>query len=133
MASQTQSQRMQDLDLDLEQVDLDLDLLEFLILQPEQNQDLGLLFKVCNMRPTNRETPGYRKYANQTPLHFNTNQLKNETSIGDMIQCQHCQAMKFRDESKDMCCSNGKLNPEPFPPLPQQLAVLFEGTTDQSV
>ena len=52
MASQTQSQRM--LDLDLDQVDLDLDLLEFLILQPEQNQDLGLLFKVCNMRPTNR-------------------------------------------------------------------------------
>ena len=50
-----------------------------------------------------------------------------------MIQCQHCQAMKFRDESKGMCCSNGKVNPEPFPPLPQQLAVLFEGTTDQSV
>ncbi|KAK3761616.1 hypothetical protein RRG08_065300, partial [Elysia crispata] len=48
-----------------------------------------------------------------------------------MIQCQHCQAMKFRDESRGMCCSNG--NPEPFPPLPQQLAVLFEGTTDQSV
>ena len=50
---------MLDLDLDLEQVDLDL--LEFLILQPEQNLDLGLLFKVCNMMPTNRETPGYRK------------------------------------------------------------------------
>ena len=32
-----------------------------------------------------------------------------------------------------MCCSNEKVNPEPFPPLPQQLAVLFEGTTDQSV
>ena len=41
MASQTQSQRM----LGLEQVDLDLDLLEFLILQPEHNQDLGLLFR----------------------------------------------------------------------------------------
>ena len=52
---------MLDLDLDLLVLDLDLDLLEFLILQPEQNQDLGLLFKVCNMRPTNRETPGYRK------------------------------------------------------------------------
>ena len=52
---------MQDLELDLEQVDLDVDLLEFLILLPGQNQDLGLLFKVCNMRPTNRETPGYRK------------------------------------------------------------------------
>ena len=49
------------LDLDLEQVDLDVDLLEFLILQPEQNQDLGLLFKMCSMRPTNREAPGYRK------------------------------------------------------------------------
>ena len=59
--TQTQSQRMQDLDLDLEQEDLDLDLLEFRFLQPEQNQDLGMLFKVCNMRPTNRETPGYRK------------------------------------------------------------------------
>ena len=65
--------------------------------------------------------------ANQTALHFNTDQFRNETSIGDMIQCQHCQAMKFRDESKDMCCSNGKVNPEPFPPLPQKLAVLFEG------
>ena len=52
---------MFDLDLDLEQLDLEPDLLEFLILQPEQKQDLGLLFKVCNMRPTNRETPGYRK------------------------------------------------------------------------
>ena len=71
--------------------------------------------------------------ANQTALHFNTDQFRNETSIGDMIQCQHCQAMKFRDESKGMCCSNGKVNPEPFPPLPQQLAILFEGTTDQSV
>ena len=51
MTSLTQSQRMLDLDLDLEQVDLDLDLdlLKFLILQPEQNLDLGLLFKVCNM------------------------------------------------------------------------------------
>ena len=48
MTSQT-SQRMLLLDLDLEQVDLDLDLLEFLIQQPEQNLDLGLLFKVCNM------------------------------------------------------------------------------------
>ena len=49
LTSQTQSQRMLDLDLDLEQVDLDLDLLEFLILLPEQNLDIGLLFKVCNM------------------------------------------------------------------------------------
>ena len=40
---------------------------------------------------------------------------------------------EVRDESKGMCCSNGKVNPEPFPPLPQQLAVLFERTTDQSV
>ena len=38
--------------------------------------------------------------ANQTALHFNTDQFKNETSIGDMIQWQHCQAMKFRDEYK---------------------------------
>ena len=43
------------------------------------------------------------------------------------------QAMKFRDDSKGMCCSNGKVIPEPSPPLPQQLAVMFEGTTDQSV
>ena len=50
-----------------------------------------------------------------------------------MIQCQHCQAMKFRGESKGMRCSKQKVNPEPFPPFPQQLAVLFEGTTDQSV
>ena len=34
---------------------------------------------------------------------------------------------------KGMCCSNGKVNQEPFPPLPQQLEVLFEGTTDISV
>ena len=71
--------------------------------------------------------------ANQTALHFNTDQFRNETSTGDMIECQHCQAMKFRDESKGMCCSNGKINPEPFPPLPQQLAILFKGTKDQSV
>ena len=113
MASQTQSQRM--LDLDLEQIDLDLDLLEFLFLQPEQNQDLGL-FKVCNMRPTERRQ-ATENDANQTALHFNIDQLKNEISIGDLIQCQHCQAMKFRDESKGMCCSNGKVNPEPFPSL----------------
>ena len=71
--------------------------------------------------------------ANQTALHFNTVKITNKTSIGDMIQYQHCQAMKFRDESKGMCCNNGKVSPEPFPPLPQQLAVLFEGTTDLSV
>ena len=50
-----------------------------------------------------------------------------------MIQCQHCQAMKFRDESKGMCCCNGRVNPEPCPPFPQQLAILFKETTDQSV
>ena len=73
MTSQTQSQRMLDLDLDLEQVDLDLDLeqvdldlFEFLILQPEQNQDLSLLSKAFNMRPTEttrlqKMMPGYRK------------------------------------------------------------------------
>ena len=33
---------MLDPDLDLEQVDLNLDLLEFLILLPQQNLDLGL-------------------------------------------------------------------------------------------
>ena len=99
---------MLDLDLDLEQVDL--------ILQPEQNRDLGVLFKVCNMRPTERRQ-ATENDANETALHFNTDQLKNETSIGDMIQCHHCQAMKFRDESKGMCCINGKVNPEPFSPL----------------
>ena len=124
MASQAQRQRMLDLDLDLEQVDLDL--LEFLILQPEQNKDLRSAFKMCNMRQKKQAT---ENGANQTALHFNTDQLKKETLIGGMIQCLHCQAMKFRDESKGMCCSNGKVNL----PLLQQLAVLFEGTTDQSV
>ena len=34
--------------------------------------------------------------ANQTVLHFNTDQFRNETSIGDMTQCQHCQAMNLK-------------------------------------
>ena len=61
--------------------------------------------------------------GNQTALSFNTDQFRYEASIRDMIQCQHCQVMKFRDESKGMCFSNRKVNPKPFPPLPQQLAV----------
>ena len=121
MASQTQSQsqRMLDLDLDLEQVDLDLDPLEFLILQPEQNQDLSLFFKVCNWGQQTKRRQATENDTNQTALHFNTDQLKNGTSIRDMIQCQHCQAMKLRDVSEGMCYCNGKVNPEPFPPLPQ--------------
>ena len=120
------------LDLDLEQVDLDL--LEFLILQPEsRSRSAFQSVQHVGLQTERRQATENDVNANQTAVHFNTDQFRNETSIGDMIQCKHCQAMKFRDESKSMYCSYGKVNPEPFPPLPQKIAVLFEGTTDQSM
>ena len=85
------------LDLDLEQVDLDLYLLEFLILQPEQNLSRPAFHSVqhVGLQTERRQATENDANANQTALHFSTDQFRNEASIGDMIQCQYCQAMKF--------------------------------------
>ena len=67
-------------------------------------------------------------------LQYTAHHFKDETSIGALdIQCQHCQAKKFRDETKGMCCSNEKVKPDPFPPLPHTLSALFKGANEEYV
>ena len=55
-------------------------------------------------------------------------QLLEETndSIGLMIhECQHCGALKFKDEPPTTCCSNGKIVLTPFPRPPEHLMKLW--------
>ena len=49
-------------------------------------------------------------------------------SIGRMeVQCQHCGANKFKKETPGSCCSNGKVDLEPFPRPPPELMNLWTG------
>ena len=42
--------------------------------------------------------------------------------IGPMDQmCQYCQEMKLKKETPHRCCTNGKININPFPVLPSYL------------
>ena len=55
------------------------------------------------------------------------------SNIGRMDQrCVHCNALKFRTETKGVCCNNGKVVTEAFPELPQFLQDLISGDSERS-
>ncbi|CAN0485107.1 unnamed protein product, partial [Ectocarpus sp. 12 AP-2014] len=39
--------------------------------------------------------------------------------------CHHCRAKLFAEESKGVCCNNGKYVLPPLPPLPPVLAEMY--------
>ena len=65
---------------------------------------------------------------------YASNTFKAVCHIGAMtIQCQHCQATNFPNESKGMCCSNGKMILHPLPNPPLELQNLYNGQSEQFI
>ena len=55
------------------------------------------------------------------------------SKIGNMDhRCIYCNALKFPNETKGVCCNGGKVVTEPFPELPQFLQDLISGVTERS-
>ncbi|XP_014768871.1 uncharacterized protein LOC106868220 [Octopus bimaculoides] len=48
------------------------------------------------------------------------------------IMCEHCGALRFRNENNS-CCHNGKVNVPALQPYPEILKILFEGNDQESV
>ena len=44
--------------------------------------------------------------------------------------CNHCGASFFKDEGVNLCCSGGKVVLPSFPPMPQQIYNLWNGSTE---
>lgn len=56
-----------------------------------------------------------------------------EINIGKMNnKCQYCNAMRFKDESKNMCCSSGRVSLPRYEILPQPLRSLIDNTHEKS-
>ncbi|KAL4123004.1 hypothetical protein QTP88_015237 [Uroleucon formosanum] len=57
----------------------------------------------------------------------------SKIAIGGMDKvCQHCQALKFRNEAAGMCCASGKVVLSPLPAPPGPLVSLLTGNSDDS-
>ena len=55
------------------------------------------------------------------------------SNIGRMDNiCVYCNALKFRNETKGVCCNSGKVVTEAFPELPRFLQDLISGDTERS-
>lgn len=53
--------------------------------------------------------------------------------IGSMDQiCEHCNALKFKNESPGICCAGGKVKLPVLKPPPQPLNTLLSGSTSES-
>ncbi|XP_044597579.1 uncharacterized protein LOC123274154 [Cotesia glomerata] len=58
---------------------------------------------------------------------------KKESYIGQMsIICPDCKALKFKGESKGLCCSSGKVTLDPVVDPPEPIKSLLKGTHAQS-
>ena len=52
------------------------------------------------------------------PLSYCHSNFKNTFSVGEMIFiCNICEAAKFQEESKAICCGSGKYSLDPYPNL----------------
>ncbi|GFR75837.1 hypothetical protein ElyMa_000465700 [Elysia marginata] len=59
---------------------------------------------------------------------YDVNSFKYQCYIGELTtQCTHCLAFKFPNETSGMCCSNGKVDLQPFPEPPPELQLLLSG------
>ncbi|KAG7159577.1 putative Helix-turn-helix domain-containing protein 2 [Homarus americanus] len=63
--------------------------------------------------------------AKRSALLYDKNDPCNKAAIGEMTKLCQCGAKKFTGESLGMCCGNGKLTLDQFPPLPQLFEELF--------
>ncbi|KAK0064693.1 hypothetical protein Bpfe_005782 [Biomphalaria pfeifferi] len=71
-------------------------------------------------------------------LAFNYNPLYNyskhpKVELGKMnVQCRHCHALKWREETPGMCCSNGKVKLSSLQPPPEPLKSLMSEKTTKA-
>ncbi|XP_042210102.1 uncharacterized protein LOC121857922, partial [Homarus americanus] len=70
--------------------------------------------------------------AKRSALLYDKNDPCNKAAIGEMTKLCQCGAKKFTGESLGMCCGNGKVTLDQFPPLPQLFEELFTGETQFS-
>ena len=64
---------------------------------------------------------------------YNINSFQNECFIGELSNiCSKCKAVRFPNELPSICCSNGKINLQPFPDPPPELKALISGSSDTS-
>lgn len=77
---------------------------------------------------TNLEKEAY-KYNNQYDY-----SLHPDVIISKMkFKCKHCQALKFKDESKGLCCKNGQVILPKLLDPPKQLIEYVSGDSDTSL
>ncbi|KAG7159266.1 putative Helitron helicase-like domain-containing protein 3 [Homarus americanus] len=70
--------------------------------------------------------------AKHSALLYDKNDPCNKAAIGEMTKLCQCGAKKFTGESLGMCCGNGKVTLDQFPPLPQLFEELFTGESQFS-
>lgn len=100
-------------------------------LQTNETQALALAphGQMRNGDQTPQQDAGRRRF-----VLYNVNNFKIQTNIGHLDnRCQHCSAIRFKEESNGMCCGNGKVQLTPFQPLPRSFEALFSGNSPQSV
>ena len=89
-------------------------------------------------RPERRQTNAIPKVATKTKETLNGSinvQSLSSTidSIGKMEHpCEHCGAIKFKNELPIMCCGNGKIQLTPFPQPPEEIKKLWEEETPEA-
>lgn len=61
-------------------------------------------------------------------LHYSSVNFNNVCSIGELSHhCSHCNAIKFKNETKGFCCGNGKHKLDELPRLPPEIHDLYYG------
>ncbi|KAG7172061.1 hypothetical protein Hamer_G001046 [Homarus americanus] len=70
--------------------------------------------------------------AKRSALLYDKNDPCNKAAIGEMTKLCQCGAKKCTGESLGMCCGNGKVTLDQFPPLPQLFEELFTGESQFS-
>jgi hypothetical protein len=69
-----------------------------------------------------------RENANRMAFTYDPADPTTHSNIGKMDKrCLNCGAIKFKGETKGLCCSDGKVVLEPFSPLPPFLNELISG------
>ena len=89
--------------------------------------------KLKNGHQTRKSKNAFNHHHHQR-FHTATQTLRTQScSVGEMtFICNICKAAKFQEESKAICCGNGKYNLDPYPNLPAPIKELFNGDSADS-
>ena len=90
----------------------------------------------CKRKAKQRTSVCYKEALNNKEIlegSFAVPTLRNSNdTIGEMdVPCQYCGALKFAKETASTCCSNGKVNLDPFPLPPDEINKLWHAETTE--